>query len=55
MFRIFVFGLWCSISVFSKTEFRFIMPSPQIGEWLAQAEFPALYLTLDEKETLPES
>lgn len=55
MFRNFVFGLWCSVSVFSKTEFHFTPPNPQISAWLAETEVPALFLTWDEETAdLPE-
>lgn len=47
MRKILIFSLWCSISVFSKTEIYFVPMDSPLGEWLSEVRFPALFLRLD--------
>ncbi len=51
MKKILIFGLWCSVSVFSKTEIYFVPIETALGEWMNEISFPRLYLYLDEDVT----
>ncbi len=53
MWRLLVLSVWCSVSIFSKTEIYFKPPTVQMIEWLKDAEFPALRLYFyDDEDTV---
>ncbi|MBQ7632645.1 MAG: hypothetical protein IJS88_00840 [Alphaproteobacteria bacterium] len=52
MWRLIVLSIWCSVSIFSKTEIYFKPPAEQIIEWLKDAEFPALRLYFYDDEDI---
>lgn len=50
MIRFLIFSIWCSISVFSKTEIYFKAPESELAEWLEEAHFPPLRIYFYENE-----
>ncbi len=48
MKKILILSLWCSVSVFSKTEIYFVPIETALGDWLNEISFPPLYLRLEE-------
>jgi len=47
MWKVVIFSIWCSVSVFSKTEIYFESVDSSLYEWLEEARFPSRYLRLD--------
>ena len=51
MKKIFILSLWCSVSIFSKTEIYFVPIETALEDWLDEISFPPLYLRLDEPKS----
>ena len=50
MMRFLIFGIWCSVSVFSKTEIYFRPPESPLVEWLDTAKYPPLRVYFYDEE-----
>ncbi len=48
MKKILILSLWCSVSVFSKTEIYFAPIETSLSEWINEINFPPLYVYLEE-------
>lgn len=47
MWKVVIFSIWCSVSVFSKTEIYFESVNYPLSEWLKETRFPSRYLRSD--------